>query len=414
MSAALTHAAVGLLLGLALGVRLRWLPLAAFLAVLPDVDHAGKYVFGGDLPFLVTRVTLHNLLFCLVVPVAAYLVVKWRKAPAEWVRLAAAAPVLMTSHLFLDTLPLDLSSPKVPLLYPFSGTMWTASARTANAVDPTAYGTITLLILVLAALVVLTVLLHAWIERKPEQPVRSFALAGALLVAFPALLVGGFFVEGPKHVETNFALESATVRLPEDRFSAVVYHLGGNDAGRGSLRVVLAAGDQVLYNATNNATLTKGQRWIVDAALPARPAGPVTARLVSTADGHEYARAAPTLVKGHVEAALSIARYAADAQGGATLVLQNNGPFALPAGAVRVLVAAPDGSSAANATNDKPFAASTTWTIQVALPPAGLAQKSAIRALAVEDGFVYLAESRQPDLPLPGVPDALGAIAGRT
>jgi|SRR5581483_949492 len=402
MSAALTHAAVGVLLGLALGIRLRWIPLAALLAVLPDADHVPRYFFGGDWPILTTRVTFHNLAFCLLLPLAAYVVVKLLRAKPEWTRLAAAAPLLMTSHLFLDTLPLDVSSPKVPLLYPFAGTLFTASSRSANAVDPTAYGSITLLILVLAGLVVLTVLANALVERRPEQRWRALAFAGAWLLVFPALFATGFFVGGPTHAETSFAMDSATLRLPEGRFTAIVYHLGGNDVGRGQLRVQLLSGDAVLANATNNATFSKGQSWVVDAPLATRPTGPVTARLVAAQDGHEYARAAATLIRSHFEAALSIAAYKTDPQGRATLTLQNGGPFALPAGALRVVVQAPDGTSAANVTLDKPFAPGTTATIAATLPPTGLAQDSQVRAIAVEDGFVYLNQARRPDVTLPG------------
>ena len=118
MSAALTHVAVGLLLGLALRVRLRYLPLAGFLALLPDVDHFSQYVL--PVPGLVTRETFHNVFFCVALPVAAYAVLHLRKAPQDWMTLGAAAPVLMSSHLFLDMLPVDVSSPRVPLFWPLS------------------------------------------------------------------------------------------------------------------------------------------------------------------------------------------------------------------------------------------------------------------------------------------------------
>src|SRR5438067_13635871 len=74
VSAALSHVAVGLLLGLALGVRLRWLPVAGLLALLPDVDHLSLFT-PIPLSVLRPRYTLHNVWFCVLLPIVVYLVV---------------------------------------------------------------------------------------------------------------------------------------------------------------------------------------------------------------------------------------------------------------------------------------------------------------------------------------------------
>lgn len=404
MSAALTHVAVGLLLGLALGVRLRWLPVAGFLALAPDVDHFSKYVF--PVPFLETRVTFHNVFFCVALPLAALLVVHWRRMGEPWQRLAYAAPVLMASHLFLDTLPLDVSSPRVPLFYPFSRDPYTASAQRGYAVDPTAYSTITLLILILVALTVLTVLAYAWARRTQDGARLRRGLAPACflvgwVLVFPTLGAAGYVIHAPAHPETILALEEPALRVPQGRLTAIVYHLGGNDVGKGQLRVEVLKDGAPVAQATNPETLTKGDRWVVSLGLAAGLREGLQARLVAARDGHAYDEGPVSVLRGHVEAPIVLASFTHDGRGQGTLRLGNDGDLPAPAGSLRAVVKAPDGTEAANATNAQAVAPHGAWTVPVRLP-LNPAQRFGIVVTGVEDGYVHLRDSRMPDLAVAG------------
>ena len=413
MSAALTHVAVGLLLGLALGIRLRYLPAAGFLALLPDVDHWPDYVFW--VPLLETRVTFHNVFFCVALPLGVLVAVHFLRVKEEWRRLAFAAPVILASHLFLDTLPLDVSSPRVPLFYPFSRDLYTASARRANAIDPTAYSTVTLLILILVALTVLTVLAYAWARRTDGAPRLRRGLAPAAflvgwVLVFPTLGAAGYVIHAPSHPETILLLDEPSLRVPQSRFTAIVYHLGGNDVTKAQLRVEVLKDGARVADATNPPGFTKGDRWVVSLAVPEGAREGLEARLVATKNNHSYAKAPVKVLKGHVENPIVLASFTHDGRGNGMLRLSNDADLPVPASSLRALVTAPDGAAGANLTNAKAIPPRAQWTFPVKVPFDPTA-RLAIVVTGVEDGFVHLRDTRSPDLALPtfaGIGDAAG------
>src|SRR5581483_343929 len=97
---------MGVLLGLALRLRWRELPLAAALALAPDLDHAGQFI-PALAPYLVARGTLTNVFTCLLLPAGVAAWMRWRDVWPQWQRFALAAPLILASHLLLDMLPLD-------------------------------------------------------------------------------------------------------------------------------------------------------------------------------------------------------------------------------------------------------------------------------------------------------------------
>lgn len=402
MSAALSHLTVGLLLGLAVRLRLRYLPAAAFLALLPDLDHVSYLPF--PVPFLETRVTFHNLFFCVALPLLVFALVAWKSTNPDLRRLAAAAPLLMSSHLFLDTLPLDVSSPRVPLFFPFSRDLYTFAAIRGYAVDPTAYSTITLLLLILSALAVVTVLAVHLGERPHRARWPRFAIPAVHVVVwilvFPGLAAGGFVIPAPRHPDAILALEDPTLLVPQGRVTAVVYHLGGNDAAKGSVRVGVYDGDTRVSQSTSPQLLTKGDRWVVEVQLPAnapREVASLEVRVMATADNHTYVTKEPLLRRSHVPTSLAIAAFQHDARGRATLRIANDGAAALPAGAFGLLVTA-GSNQVLNITNPDAVGPGATWTTTITVP-VGLNQAShTIVATATDDGYVYLRESRTPTL----------------
>ncbi len=358
MSAALTHAAMGLLLGLALRLRWRDLPLAALLAELPDLDHLGLFL---PVPVLVSRGTLHNLFVCVVLPAGLAAWMRWRDVAPRWQRLALAAPLLLTSHLLLDMLPLDPLGGvgNVLLLYPLSPTPYTLDFQAAAYLSPATYSTITLMLLLLAGLAALTL----WVaERRGLRPLA--ALAGAWLLVLPAAGLAGAIVPAPAYPNALLSVEAPRLRLPEGSILALVHNLGGTGLGAGALRLDVRDAHGLVVSASNPKGLAPGETWIVDLPVPgdARALGALTATLAHARTGHAYAAAKLAVERGHLDLALRL-----DAGSGPLqVVARNDGGLPAPAGSLRA-TATQNGRIVQNLTNDQPLPAGGSWT----LPPAG-------------------------------------------
>jgi membrane-bound metal-dependent hydrolase YbcI (DUF457 family) len=383
VSAALTHLAVGLLLGLGLRLPARYLPLAAFLALAPDLDHLHLYL---PVPFLETRVTFHNLLVCVVLPALVYATLAWRGAPRRWQQLGAASPVLLTSHLLLDMLPFDIGSAKVALLYPFKDGWYTAAPVRGNAADPTAFSSITVVMLLLAVLVAFSLLATQGAARGASDDAatrgrdatgggaarprlawrrlgRPAAFVGLSLALFPALAAGGYVIPASTHPDIALAVVEPTARWPDGTLTALVYHVGGASLPAGRVQLeVLADGERVALQRAPK-LLEEGQRWVAAVQLPpeARGARELHVRLVADADGHEYARMKPRVELGHVDVPLRLASFEHDGRQTALLVVRNDGDAAVPAGALRLTVRTPTGATLLFI-NEMPLDAGDPWT----------------------------------------------------
>jgi hypothetical protein len=286
------HLAVGLLLGLALRLAWRHVPLAALLAALPDLDHFAP---------LTPRVTFHNVLFALALP-AALCVAVWswpvprspRMARAlAWLRarqgLLAAAPALVGSHLVLDLLPFEVSGNRVALLWPFDGTPWVLAREAGVAVDPTSTSTMVLAVLLLLALVVGALALRALTSRPPapapadRRAAGAIAVSLALVMLFPALLAAGLGLPAQAHPEARLALDAAPGG--GGAWNVHVQHLGGEVVPAGRVAVEEWRAGARVASVRNPDPLLVGSAW--NTALPATDDA-VEFRLAAARDGFVY------------------------------------------------------------------------------------------------------------------------------
>jgi hypothetical protein len=318
---------------------------------------------------------------CIALPVGIALWMRWRNVAPQWQRLALGAPLLLTSHLLLDLLPLDPlgGSGSVQLLYPVMATKYTLDFRAAAFLSPATYSTITLLLLLLAGMTLLTL----WVaERRALRPVA--ALAGAWLLLVPAAGFAGAVVTTPAWPDAYLAVEDARLRLPEGRVLALVHNLGGAGVGPGALRLDVRDPGGTLVSLANPQRLDTGGTWVVDLGVPgdARTLGALTLSLVHARTAHAYAAARLGLEKGHLDLPLRLAPGASALR----LDARNEGDFTAPTGALRA-VAIQAGREVANATNPAPLAPGGAWT----LPAAGtLAAGPATWELrSADDGTLY-------------------------
>ncbi|MEA3202044.1 MAG: LexA-binding, inner rane-associated putative hydrolase [Thermoplasmata archaeon] len=389
MSAALTHAAMGLLLGLALRLRGRELPLAAGLALLPDLDHAGLFI-PALAPYLIARGTLTNVFTCLLIPVALAAWMRWRDLWPTWQRFALAAPLILASHLLLDMLPLDPLGGvgSVTLFYPVSLAKYTIDYSPLDSLSPATYSTITILLVVLVGMTALTL----WVaEGRRLRP--TIALAGAWLLVVPAAGVAGAIIQAPAWPDADLSLEAPRLRLPEGAILAVVHDLAGTGFGAGALRLEARAGGTLVATA-ENPRLDPGGAWVVDAPLTgdARSLGAITVSIVHARTHHAYATARASVEKGHLTLPLSLSPDTPPTR----LVARNAGTFAAPAKSLRAL-ATQNGAEVANLTNDAALESGGAWTLPAAGSLAGGLVTWELRA--ADDGYLYDRQTLAPTLP---------------
>lgn len=330
MSALITHALMGLLLGLAVGLRWRDLPWAPLLAILPDLDHLDRY----GLPLLASRVTLHNSLFCILLPTALFGVLYLRGVRGARLRLAAAAPLLLTSHLLLDLLPMEpfQGIGKLPLLYPFSGQTFTLPAHDLTSTDVNEYSTLSVLLAVLALLAILTRVVTGALEAQRGRHVPALALGLAWILVIPGLAAGLFIPPTP---EPNAVLrmETARLELPQSRLVTAIHHVGGAEFASGQVVLELRANGTLITSQRNPTALWPGDVWYAVVPVPgdARSLRNLTAVINATRANVTYQRVVVTVVRGHADANLTLALE--PGPNGTTLLrIENLGPSALPAG----------------------------------------------------------------------------------
>lgn len=166
MTTAFVHVCVGFLVALALRLDWPFVPYAAVLAELPDLDH----LWGNGL-----RSGLHTWWFLVLLPSAvAGLVISWPGITLRWRRLAAAAPVLLLSHLLLDLFPQasEVSSRYVPLLLPFDQRLYMVAPFLGHASSPPSLSTLGIVMAILAlgaALGCLAPWAADWLERTRRR-----------------------------------------------------------------------------------------------------------------------------------------------------------------------------------------------------------------------------------------------------
>lgn len=123
MASVLMHMMVGVFVGLAAGVRLRYWPALAVLGEWIDLDHAFIELGGALSPvWMAPRATFHNVFVVFVAPAALGAYVYWRQLGHPDVRrIATALPAVMGAHFAFDVV--DVASGDagwVYAFYPFS------------------------------------------------------------------------------------------------------------------------------------------------------------------------------------------------------------------------------------------------------------------------------------------------------
>jgi membrane-bound metal-dependent hydrolase YbcI (DUF457 family) len=394
MSALLTHAAVGVVLGLALGLRWRWLPLAAFIACFPDLDHL-------PVPGFVTRGTLTNVFVCVLLPLAVYAVLAWRKANPEAVKIAAAAPLLLLSHLFLDMVPLDTAgdSQNVKLFYPIDGRNYTLRILDVDARVATDYSTFTIAFGVVILVTLATILAIRWIgAQRPYQRLGPVPAAHILawIVLLPTAMAPGLVIPTPEYPNAQFAVEDARAEVPQMRFVGVVHQIAGRTAGVGAINLTVYVDGAPAAWVRNPAALPAGARWPVDITVRAdlRAATTIEAKVVSMKGEHAYAAVKVPLRKGHVDVPLVLGNLEADAQGRVSVPLANQGALDVPANALRITVTQPDGAILSNETHPERLPGGGTLRIRLPVPAGLLSGPVTIEVRAVDDGHRYVRETR--------------------
>lgn len=382
MATLATHLAIGVLLGAAMGLRWRILVLAAILAELPDLDHFAPFT---------ARVTFHNVFFCIVAPVvlAWPVAYRWRDRLApDIVHLLWAAPLLVSSHLFLDMLPAatEISSNSVALWYPVGAERYHLTPDAGYGVDPTSLSTFTYLAIALVALAGAGRLLAARFPPRILWTLRP-AIPLALLLMFPAMAAGGLMSQVTSHPLTELRISEPTVTIPQGTAELTILAQRGADAPPGSLRVSIRVGDLV-RNETNRAWVSPETPWrlFVTMAIPADYNGTPAVSLKAW-DGHEYGNATAVLVRSHVDANITFLGLTRARTGNLTASFRVEGERSIPTGAARVTLVPDDGTAPLTLTNAGALAPGKTWNATL---PANNATTFDTRLFAVTDGHVYV------------------------
>lgn len=196
MAAFVTHILIGLLIGLSLRVRLRYVWLVALAGAAVDLDNLFFYLHKPDPWWLTRRATLQNIWFSVVFPaIGAAGAFLWHKVAPDLKRLAAAIPAATLSHTFFDMIlpaaPYEWRTGHM-LLFPFSDARWTFNIERLMA-DERLFDGFALLLLVLLPVMATSLLLTTGIGRaegKAEQWVRVGAFLAVYLVVVPSVLFG--------------------------------------------------------------------------------------------------------------------------------------------------------------------------------------------------------------------------------
>jgi hypothetical protein len=123
MASVLMHAMVGVFVGLAAGVRLRYWPALAVLGEWMDLDHIFSEPGGPVSPvWMAPRATFHNVILVFVVPAVLGAWAYYRRVGRpDLRRIATALPAVMGAHFVFDFV--DVASGDagwVYAFYPFS------------------------------------------------------------------------------------------------------------------------------------------------------------------------------------------------------------------------------------------------------------------------------------------------------
>lgn len=186
MGAVLTHVVIGVLVAAVAGVPTRYLPLAAVLAEVIDLDHMfsgpGPQIAraGGQPVWMMNRATFHNLWLVALIPAVIALVVYWRRMGSPGLRrLAVASPAILTSHTLFDMIELGTGHPfngSFPF-YPFSfqrrGLDLSALVQHPEYVDVLSVGLAIALTLGLAARLLVTAIEAQAGQDAGRQPVAD-------------------------------------------------------------------------------------------------------------------------------------------------------------------------------------------------------------------------------------------------
>lgn len=406
MSTLLTHAVAGVLIGLALRFRLRHLWIAAFLPMLPDVEKITYFLFDGYL-FVTGRSVLHNVFFTIALPLVVYAVLRWRDAPVEWRRIALAAPVLLTSHLLLDIVPLEpYGQPGWALImYPLTDAWFGPGAHVHAHLSPVTHGAFAMVAGVLFAGVLVTLLAERALEGA-EPPAgraawwRFGAFASAWVLLVPALIGAGALAYGPPRVDASFTLDAPTFHVVDGAFSTTLRHTGGADAPAGHLALVVTRGDATLVTLTNPTPLRDGDAWDVRAPLDVPDADGlrVTVSMNTEVVPRTYASANVRVDEGYLAADLALVAFEHDGKSHAVLTLENRGAVDVPARALDAGVAASGGRVVANLTNPLSLAAGERVQLTFELPVTRAQEAFRIEVHAAELAHTYLVDARAPEL----------------
>lgn len=197
MASVLMHAMVGVFVGLAAGVRLRWWPALAVGAEWIDLDHLYVGLLDGPSPvWMLQRGTFHNVFVASVIPAFLAAYVAWNElGTPDLRRFVTALPALTTSHLVFDVVNVPSGDAGwVFAFYPLSlqriGVSVAPLAGNPAFVGPEAVGLAVAFLLAMAAAI-----LTRSVDRTEDvelQRARVGAFVGifALLVPLALLVVG--------------------------------------------------------------------------------------------------------------------------------------------------------------------------------------------------------------------------------
>lgn len=278
MSTLATHALIGLLLGLALRLEPRHLPIAAGLPLVADLDHLGLF---SPIDVFASRVTFHNVFVLVAVPLAAFVVLEWYRFDDDLRDLAAKAPVILVSAALTDMVSFDAPAlGAVALYHPLDPVWYTWRGIEAATLDPLAFSTMTLAFVVMAGMTVATVL---FVRRRPRRRDRwspevrwgwMAAFVAAWLVVLPALTLAGAIVPTVRTPSeggvARMEIRNATGNVTTGRVVAnVTYHVTAPaPAGTLSFEVMDEEG---AWSTLENPPLDTGSTWRVRLAVEGDP-----------------------------------------------------------------------------------------------------------------------------------------------
>lgn len=196
MAAFATHLLFGLLLGLALRVRLRLVPFCMLVAVAVDLDNVFFFFLLEDPWWLTRRATFQNYFVAILAPtllaVYAYVRSGWEE---DVQRLIISFPVVTVAHAFHDFVrpwhPFTWSRGWA-LFFPFSETRWGVNIFSIARFEPRLFDGFSLMVLVTVPLLLGALVLTSGLGK--EEPARLMWSRVAMFVLTFAVLVPAFMV----------------------------------------------------------------------------------------------------------------------------------------------------------------------------------------------------------------------------